>query len=254
MREFLSGKRLLEKSQPAITAVPSQGLANPIDGGELVAVPAGYFTMGLTNEQLNTILDQCPKCAASAFQDSMPAHQVYLSNFWIYKSEVTNRMYSICVNAGECTTPKKISSNTRGDYYFNAAYQDYPVVHVDWYQADQYCQRVGARLPTEAEWEKAARGTDARLFPWGNQFPDSSRANVAPFVNDTTRVGTYPLGASPYGAYDMAGNVYEWVSDWFASNHNPIWRSVKGASWGWTGGVAALGYHDGWGPGWDSAA
>jgi formylglycine-generating enzyme required for sulfatase activity len=265
MREYLSSKRLLDTVENSAAGSHPQVATNPPDGSELVFIPAGSFTMGMTSDQVNALLAQCSKCSASAFQASMPAHQVYLSNYWIYKTEVTNRMYSLCVSNGYCTTPNNTSSNTRQDYYNISSYQDYPVVYVNWHQANQYCLWAGGRLPTEAEWEKAARGTDARLFPWGDQYPMNSLANVAPFVNDTTAVGSYPQGVSPYGVFDMAGNVYEWVFDWFGSDyysnslendptgpsqsdHNPIWRSVKGGSWGWTGGIATSGYHDGWGP------
>ena len=101
---------------------------------------------------------------------------------------------------------------TIGNYYGSFAYADHPVVNIDWFQAEVYCAWAGRRLPTEAEWEKAARGTDERTFPWGSDI-NCNRANFEGCWGDTRKVGSYPSGASPYGALDMVGNVWEWVSD-----------------------------------------
>jgi formylglycine-generating enzyme required for sulfatase activity len=105
------------------------------------------------------------------------------------------------------------SSNERADYFGNPGFQDYPVVHVTWSSARSYCAWAGRRLPTEAEWERAARGDDLRTWPWGDEPPDGRFANFGWLTGDTSRVGSYAAGAGPFGALDMAGNVWEWTSD-----------------------------------------
>ena len=174
----------------------------------------------------------------------MGNHTVSLDSFWIDKTEVTNAMYAECVQAGKCNPPRSNRSNTRERYYGNPAFDDYPVIYVPWLDANAYCAWVGGRLPTEAEWEKAARGIDGRSFPWGDPDP-ASVGDVANYhAQDTTQVGIYPSGASPYGALDMAGNVSEWVADWFSPEYygnpptiNPVgpdsgeYRVWRGGSW-----------------------
>ena len=132
----------------------------------------------------------------------------------------------------------------RDAYFGNLEFADYPVVNVTWYQADAFCTWIGARLPTEAEWENAARGMDGRIYPWGDQVPTQELANFAENVGDTTPVGSYLAGASPYGVMDMAGNVWEWMNDWYdsdyysqSSSENPQgpatgeYRVLRGGSW-----------------------
>ncbi len=182
---------------------------SPIDGMVMMYVPAGTFTMGWDEGKPN----------------EQPEHKVYLDAFWIDQTEVTVGEYHKCVDAGVCSHPQQAvhvqrdSSETRRSYYDNENYYNYPAIFVNPIQAGIYCEWAGRRLPTEAEWEKAARGTDGRLYPWGNEEPNSGLVNYNSDVGDTTEVGSYPLGASPYGALDMAGNVWEWVSDWYNADY-----------------------------------
>jgi formylglycine-generating enzyme required for sulfatase activity len=188
------------------------------DGATLVYVPAGSFTMG---DNAEDALAECQKYRLDCdkfdrfFKSASPPHKVDLSAFWIDQTEVTNTMYAKCVDAGKCDLP------TSADHFGNSGYGSHPVVYVNWNMANAYCAYAGRRLPTEAEWEKAARGTDGRTYPWGKKV-DCAFANYygkgngkTACIGDTTRVGSYESGKSPYGAYDMAGNVWEWVNDWF---------------------------------------
>jgi len=209
------------------TAVPTREQVWDKDGSVMVLVPAGEFLMGSKDDP-------------DADDDELPQHTVYMSEFWIDKTEVTNEQYHRCVTAGDCQ-----ASSYAGDDHFNGA--DQPVVGVSWHDAKTYCEWAGKRLPTEAEWEKAARGTDGRKYPWGNSF-DGSKVNFCDTnceldwkdseANDgypyTAPVGSYPGGASPYGALDMAGNVREWCQDWYDGDYyaNPPQRDPQGPSSG----------------------
>ena len=204
----------------------------------VLCVPAGEFLMGSGGAD------------PDAQDDEKPAHTLYLDAFWIDRTEVTNAQYRKCVESGACSDTSECGD---GDLSSDAR----PVVCVDWYQAQAYCQWAGARLPSEAEWEKAARGADGRLFPWGDTL-DGSLVNFCdrncplPWKDDsaddgcayTAPVGSYPEGASPYGALDMAGNAWEWASDSYDDGYyarspgsNPEgpemvrWRVMRGGSW-----------------------
>jgi formylglycine-generating enzyme required for sulfatase activity len=187
-------------------------LLDPAQGQGVIAtvmlhIPAGPFVMGS---------DTGPA-------DERPQHQVDLDAFWIGRTLVTNAQFAEFLSA---VGPR----NAHGERLFDvddrdarihqqgqkwvaeAGFATHPVVEVSWVGARDYCRWLGKRLPTEAEWEKAARGTDGRRYPWGNSLPDHTRAQYNAGWNDTTPVGSFPAGASPYGVLDMAGNVWEWVS------------------------------------------
>ncbi len=221
------------------------------DGMTLVYVPAGEFTMGTKAEDAFT---ECQKYKTSCHfdwnKDEEPPHTVELDAFWIDQNEVTNSMYARCVGDGKCNPPSsaKILSTNRiypGYYYYgNAQFENYPVIYVSWSDASNYCEWANRRLPTEAEWEKAARGTDGQTYPWGNDAPNYGILNYDNAVGYTTEVGRYLDGASPYGALDMAGNVTEWVADWYGESYyvaSPIsnprgpnagnFRVVRGGAW-----------------------
>jgi len=176
-----------------------------IDGMPQAFIPEGTFRMGAMD--------------ADNQRDEEPAHDVQMKGFWMDKLEVTNAMYALCVQAGVCDLPQTFKSQAREKYYNNPEFNDYPVVYVTSIQAANYCKWAGRRLPTEAEWERAARGDDYRTYPWGDEYPDSSRGNFNYFVGDTTKVGSFPAGASPYGILDMSGNVAEWTADYYDSNY-----------------------------------
>lgn len=169
----------------------------------MVFVPAGDFIMGSDHGD----------------PDEQPVHTVSLEAFWIDQTEVTNAMFLKCVIAGICSVQNNTGSSTRTEYFRNSQYDEFPMINLSWEAAEDYCKQAGARLPSEAEWEKAARGTDGRTYPWGNESPDETYLNFNMNVKDTVAVGSYPLGASPYGALDMAGNVWEYVADYYGATY-----------------------------------
>jgi formylglycine-generating enzyme required for sulfatase activity len=177
----------------------------PSDGMVMVYVPAGDFIMGADETD------------PGAHNDEYPQHTVYLDAFWIDQTEVTTAMYARCVEANVCDPPYSTLSHYGQSYYGEPQYEDYPVMQVDWFDAMTYCEWVGQRLPTEAEWEKAARGTDGRTYPWGEEEINCQLAQYNRCGGETVPAGSYPAAASPYGALDMAGNVREWVSSLYRS-------------------------------------
>jgi serine/threonine-protein kinase len=211
----------------------------------MVQIPAGKFQMGC---------DQAHNPGYYCLTNELPLHTVELKAYRIDKYEVTNSQYAVCVAKGGCTDPL-ISINA---YYNKPAYSNYPVVGVDWKQANAYCAWAGKRLPSEAEWEKAARGSaDTRMYPWGDRVPDCTLANFGTCKKEIAAVGSYPAGVSPSGTMDMAGNVWEWVNDWYREDYytdspasNPTGpttgtrRVLRGGSWDFDQGPLRVAYRD----------
>ncbi len=206
---YQNGTLTLEKIRLDIAAfdlgrqslvIPVDIKTSALDGMAQVYVPEGEFLMG--------------KGEVRKYADS-PQHVVYLDAFWMDKYEVSNAMYLKCLQAGGCSA--MVSDNTT---YQNWIYRDHPVTYVTWEQAGAYCQWAGRRLPTEAEWEKAARGTDGRQYPWGDETPNARLANFdETMIDEAVSIYRYPLGTSPYGALNMSGNVREWIADWYAEDY-----------------------------------
>jgi formylglycine-generating enzyme required for sulfatase activity len=231
---FWLWKSVINPEHPAQTELPGVILTenpNPTSDNsqtgnqvEMIMIPAGVFTMGSDN----------------GLPDELPIHTVYLDDYYIDKYKVSNQHYKECVdetNGKVCTEPYNSVQ------FADSQYANYPVVYVSWRQAKAYCEWRGARLPSEAEWEKAARGTDRRTYPWGEEI-DCTRANYSGCKKGITPVDFYENGQSPYGVYDMAGNVWEWVSDWYdvypegdsnASKYfGDEYRVVRGGAWGYS--------------------
>jgi formylglycine-generating enzyme required for sulfatase activity len=191
---------------------------------EMVLVPAGEFTMG-TDERLS---------------DEGPQHRVTLPAFYIDRYEVTNLQYKAFIDATERRSPDHFRNRT-----FPEGKADHPVTFVNWFDARDYCAWAGKRLPSDQEWEKAARGSDGRSFPWGNEFSMYAANTPVRWASlrqegDTTPVGAFREGTSPYGVYDMSGNVWEWTSAWYEAypgnqriteNYGEKYKTLKGGSW-----------------------
>lgn len=234
----LMGTILIVVALAAIVRLLWDLLPIAVPPSDMVLVPAGEFIMG----------------SQEGSPDERPAWRVYLEAFYIDRYPVTNAQYAQFLNAGggpagQCgghicldTLAENADSHIlywQRRYTAEVGYEQHPVTNVSWYGAQAYCQYYGKRLPTEAEWEKAARGTDGRTYPWGDGF-DPHKLNSDHRIGDTTPVGSYPAGVSPYGAHDMAGNVWEWVADWYQAYLGSPYRSpffgekykvVRGGSW-----------------------
>ena len=191
---------------PAALAADS-GSRDAKDTSAMIRIPAGPFLMGSNDGP----------------EDERPQHKVDLSEFFIDRTKVTNGQFAAFLNAVGPRGPRgenyyDVDDNDSrahrrdGRWRADAGHENHPVVEASWPGARAYCAWAGKRLPTEAEWEKAARGADGRKFPWGNEAPDRTRAHFGGGWNELRPVGSFPKGASPYGALDMAGNGWEWVS------------------------------------------
>ncbi|MEK6532698.1 MAG: SUMF1/EgtB/PvdO family nonheme iron enzyme [Nitrospirota bacterium] len=199
---------------PVVTV--AEGLEKEVkgkDGAPMVLIPEGPFPMGV------------PHGDRDGGRDEYPRHDVFVNNFYIDKFELTNSRYLEFVKATNHRIPQNPKNATRnlwqGDT-ITESLADRPVINVDWADANAYCQWAGKRLPTEAEWEKAAKGTADRRFPWGNVEPTNKHLNFnQQWIGEKTLmpVGSYELGKSPFGVYDMAGNVWEWVNDWYDAKY-----------------------------------
>jgi len=191
---------------------------------EMALIPAGEFTMG-SDQRL---------------PDEGPEHRVFLATYWLDRYEVTNLQYKQFIDATNRKSPRHYENRM-----FPDGLVDHPVVYVSWYDATDYCAWAGKRLPSGAEWEKAARGDDARIYPWGNEF-DITRANMPQRwdtlkqAGGTTPVGAFKKGISPFGLFDMSGNVWEWTSSWYEAypgnkklteNYGKTYKTLKGGSW-----------------------
>tara|TARA_B100000686_G_C16761230_1_gene958841 strand:+ start:1253 stop:2056 length:804 start_codon:yes stop_codon:yes gene_type:complete len=202
---------------------------------DMARVPAGPFLMGSSPEDVDWAMRTFFAESLEWYLDETPGQAVYLDEFFIDRHEVTIKDYSGFIEATDKEVPK-LFNNTK----FNQPNQ--PVVGATWQDAVEYCTWLGKRLPTESEWEKAARGTDGRRYPWGNN-PDPLKGNFRGKKDKfyyTASIGSFPEGQSPYGALDMAGNVFEWTRDWYNPHPGNSQKSdmfgkkfkvIKGGSW-----------------------
>lgn len=232
-----------------------------LDSMEMVFVPSGTFLMGSSDEQIDKAMDDCEKmyrgeqdCQRRIYSNQeQPQHEVYVNAFWIDKTEVTNAQFCKFLNAkgnqktngvrwfepgaGHRGIVYGYIEEKNGVFKTKPGYENYPAIEVSWYGAKAYCDWIGGKLPTEAEWEYAAKGPQNKIYPWGNEFNGNlvnyrdSTLNFDNLAKDTSfsdgyalwaPVGSYPDGASWCGALDMVGNVHEWVSDWYSADYYSI--------------------------------
>jgi formylglycine-generating enzyme required for sulfatase activity len=203
-------------------AQAKRGAAGSVGGaGEMVHIKGGVFEMGSKD----------PRFAAED-----PAHRVRLDGFYIDRTEVTVAAYRRCVAERACDEPEHATNPDRN--WIASDREDHPMNAVSWFGARQFCRWRDARLPSEAEWELAARGRDGRTYPWGNELPTdrllrwSGACGSVMCAGSTAPVGSHPAGASPYGLQDMAGNVREWVHDWYAPYGRAPQRNPRGPKTG----------------------
>jgi formylglycine-generating enzyme required for sulfatase activity len=169
-----------------------------------IYIKSGEFIMGSSEQDLEHA------------DDELPQHRVFLNAYWISKTEITNGMYKKCVDAGVC---KYSVSHITNPHFLDPVYVNHPVVYINWKGAQTFCNWIGGRLPTEAEWEKAARGPDGEQYPWNSKVDGLIFTNSDNLVGDTTPVNAFPASVSYYGVLDMNGNVREWVYDWYDPNY-----------------------------------
>lgn len=188
--------------------------ANQSGIAEMVLIPAGEFEFGAPEGTPTGVSED-----EEGMKQSEGFNKVYLSSYYIDKYEVSNNQYQLCQNEGVCTEPYDVTSIMYQNYYYNANYAGFPVIWVSYNQAQTFCQWAGKKLPTEAQWEKAARGSTFRTYPWGDKEPadniEATVVNYSALFGDVTTTVWGDDGVSPYGVYNMAGNVAEWTDTWY---------------------------------------
>jgi formylglycine-generating enzyme required for sulfatase activity len=242
-------------AQPPAVAAAGDTWTSPVDDQLMVYVPAGTFWMGTSDDEIDALKPLCTDCSWVGIADNeQPQHEVHLDAFWIDQTEVTNAQYAAFLNdtvSGPDSQASWLDLRSVdcliewgvGRYQPKEGYANHPVIEVTWNGAVAYCTWAGKRLPTEAEWEKAARGDDRRIWPWGNSIPNCDRAQYAECAGRTVAVGSKPGGASPYGVLGMAGNVREWTSSAFGEYpyqagdgredmEANLVRMLRGGAWG----------------------
>jgi formylglycine-generating enzyme required for sulfatase activity len=238
---------------------PGDTWVRPTDGAVMVYVPAGAFQMGSSEVEIDDLLARCDRpglfCDRKLYEPETPPHSVTLDGFWIDRTEVTNAQFVAYLNEFGNRREGGGSAVRFGQGYIRIQEEDgayrvsegaagHPVVMVSWYGAQAYCEWVGARLPTEAEWEYAARGPAGHTYPWGDDPPTLELTRFS--SGSTVAVGGYPDGASWCGAQDMAGNVWEWTADWFGPYPAGPQENPRGPASGTMRVLRGGGWHAAW--------